>query len=190
LIGSQCRGHLSSKEKVVDVKQTWVPIPRLRIDYTIPEGRRRILVQHSTNNFYDGLTGTPHADPRPREPFTTIPPDEAYLTPVWSADRIRSEIVETWNHRMELRQTAARERCTVELARLGVPTLATTIDVYAESTLLLPIFVGLLDARVGRRLVAINGFVGQFSPHFTGAMTLQIGSILKDLANPKVRRVA
>ncbi|HZQ87369.1 MAG TPA: DUF2510 domain-containing protein [Acidimicrobiales bacterium] len=190
-IQGQCRGVVR-RDAVAWIKQVWLPLWEMRIDYTVLEGSfRKTLQQRSVGLLFESIGGNlinpplPKAFPGPQWGNA----DEPRLEPWVKPDEIRSEILKTWNKYVTLKQQTAIDKYKARLASMGVPTIARGISVVRLQPIRLPIFIGLLQGASGRRMVVTEGLTGSLATTLTSVMTHRLSDIEEELEDLDVRQL-
>jgi hypothetical protein len=184
LVRKYTQGHLSNREVLAWVRQSWVPVYRIRTDFTSKSGLGSELRFASTHQLFDSISGRPVTFKRP----PTVPalslagPAALAVRSRIPVDDIMDETVGVWNEYCGLNDKAALKRHAAVLAGRGVPaSVAHTINLELDSLILFPVFVGLLTHSTGDRLVAVDGVTGQCQAAMSSAMTLSLRSVREEL---------
>jgi hypothetical protein len=177
-------GHLTHRESLVWVRLSWVPLYRIRTDFTSKSGPRGQLRFASTHQLFDSVSGQPIAFSVPdgRRTLEFAGPTVVPLRCRLPAADVIDETVEIWNDYCGITDKTAQKRYTAVLATRGVPAaIAHTINVELEAPVLFPVFVGLLAHSSGHRLVVVDGVEGRHQVRLSAAMTLNLRSVQDEL---------
>jgi hypothetical protein len=178
------QGHLSNREVLAWVRQSWVPVYRIRTDFTSKSGLGNELRFASTYQLFDSISGRPITFKRPAKvpALELAGPALLPVQPRIPVDHIMDETVGIWNEYCGLKDKAALKRHAGVLTARGVPaSVAYTINLELDSLILFPVFVGLLTHSTGDRLVALDGVTGQCQAALSSAMTLSLRSVRDEL---------
>jgi hypothetical protein len=192
VIGKERQGHLGNRETVRWVRQSWVPLYRIRTDFTSKSGLRGQLRFASTHQLFDSISGQPIAvnPPGGHATLEFAGPAVAPIRCRLPAADVIDETVEIWNEYLGLTDKAAQKRYTAVLAGRGVPAaVAHTINVELDAPVLFPVFIGLLTHASGHRLVAVDSVEGRHQVRLSSAMTLNLRSIQDELERNRLVRL-
>jgi hypothetical protein len=89
---------------------------------------------------------------------------------------LTGEIASKWRRYTELRQRQTIERYRIELAQLGIPPTARTLDLTHQDTVLLSVFVGLVTGSKGSRLVVVDGHAATVHDRLSASMTSRLAT--------------
>jgi hypothetical protein len=178
------QGHLANRELLGWVRQSWVPLYRIRTDFTSKSGLRNELRFASKHQLFDSISGQPIAFtmPRSREVLDVAGPAVVPIKPRVPAADVIDQTIEIWNNYCGLTDKPAVKRYTAVLTARGVPaTVAHTINLELDARILFPVFVGLFTHSTGHRLVVLDGVDGRHQAQLSSAMTLNLRSVHDEL---------
>jgi hypothetical protein len=184
VIRGERQGHLTNRELLQWVRQSWVPLYRIRTDFTSKSGLRSELRFASRYQLFDSISGQPirFNAPKIREALKVA---GAAVVPTSSrvpAADVIDQTVAIWNDYCGHTDKTAIKRYAAVLEARGVPAAAAhTIDLEVDSRILLPVFVGLLTHSTGHRLVVLDGVDGRHQAGLSSAMTLNLRSVHDEL---------
>jgi hypothetical protein len=195
VIRKERQGLLANREVLEWVRQSWVPLYRIRTDFTSKCGPRGELRFASLHQLFDTVSGQPITFKGSKHNHFEVrqsagPAFVAIQSRVPAADVI-DRTVEIWNDYCRLTDKVAQKRSASVLAARGVPSdVAHTINLELDSRILLPVFVGLLRHSTGQRLVALDGVDCRHQAGLSSALTLNLRSVQDELDGNRLLRLA
>jgi hypothetical protein len=173
-VRKQRQGLVPHPEVLAWVRQSWINLYRVRVDFTSKTGLRKELRFASRYHWFDTISGRPFTLRAPNG-LQAIEMSEDAVLPIPArvpvADVI-NDTVRTWNEYCGLEDKKAQRRHVATLTARGVPAdIAETISVELSMQMLLPVFVGLLTHSKGHRLVVLDGVGGRLQGGLASGMT-------------------
>ncbi|HWH14416.1 MAG TPA: restriction endonuclease [Miltoncostaeaceae bacterium] len=160
------------RERLEWAVPAWLPVHELTLACAAPAGRvrRRVRVAH-VHVTVDAVAGSVLA--AADAPLTTAPValDAPALPDEVRASALVQRLDALARRSAGLVQPAARARAVAELTRLGVPDGTEEVRVEAVRTLVVPVAVGLVRRRDGRRLAVLDAVTGRVDASLSDALT-------------------
>jgi hypothetical protein len=189
VVRSQTQGHLSNRETLAWVHQSWIRLYRIRTDFTSKAGLRGELRYACWHQLFDSISGQPIklAAPRDLPALGAASPSNVPIRMHVSVAEVIAETVHIWNNFCAIEDKGAYKRQTAVLTARGVPAaVANSINVEFDCELLLPVFIGLLTHSTGHRLMVLDGVGGKLQPRVTAGTTTNFRDVVQDLKHSRL----
>lgn len=168
------RQGIVSKESLLWVVATWLPLVAIRVDYAIVERRRE--VHRSGMCLFEAIQGS-----------LIVPASTATVgnvvesTPHLRASASGSEIVKLMQQalaaRARVKTPQAQQRHEARIRELGLPTIATGISLTQVPGPLVPIAIGVYRSKAGDRALVWDRSSGRASNLLSRIVTLNLATL-------------
>lgn len=176
------RLQLRTVERLRWSTPVWLPAHLVRLTVARQEsGRFRARLRSTTvDHLYEAVGGTFAGEaPDPPEPvrLDLVP----LLRPVWRDTKVHARLRRAVDDFQRVSSPAAVERHADTLEELGLPVPCAALSIDATTLVHLPVHVGLLESRHGRRLVAVDGRTGQPADDLARVLTADLAQVREQL---------
>jgi hypothetical protein len=185
-VRSEARGRvvLGRQEKIVGVWACWLPMHVASISVAQAQRKwgRDITVSRPVSNCYDGLTHT-YFGGVPTTPTTIDLGQLPTVGELVRPSKVAPMIAKAMDEAMKVTTAAAEARHAQKLTALGVPWPCRGISVERVDATWWPVWVGVLEGRNSRRLVAVDGTTGVVDQRLSALITSAMGHVRDALSD-------
>ncbi len=174
---------LRQVDRIVWVRQCWLPVASITYDFTYlaTRGRRTEELFAQSHAACELLSGRAIGVPSWQAPMVTVPPEHLNLRARVQAVEVKGYVEGSWDRLCSLRQPAARAATQGLLAEYGVPSQARTLRVTIAGEFALPFFAALISGPGGNRVSAVEAVTGAPHPALSGVLTRRGPHLLDEL---------
>jgi hypothetical protein len=170
------REGLRRKDRILWVRQGWLPCASVSYDYSYlhvrgRKGQKKERLFAQITRPLELITGGATWFPNPQGNMVKVDRMEIKMRERYTPEGLVSRIEELWDHLLTLHQPAAVERDWNRLSTFGVPREALTLRVTSDRKFALPFFAALIENPAGQRFAIAEGVAGTIHNDLSATFT-------------------